>query len=112
IQCPADDGARALLASLREAQQRQPRLRVAARGTGPLVGRLGRTEIPAEAMQLSLLIMRGAHGRPLDRPTQPKARLTCLLQGVRPLPAKLQHLAAVDEALAAKRQKLGLGITP
>jgi hypothetical protein len=63
-------------------------------------------------MQLSLLIMRGAHSRPLDRPTQPKARLTCLLQGVRPLPAKLQHLAAVDEALAAKRQKLGLGITP
>ena len=109
----ATDGAgRRVSISLRQAQQRESRLRLDARPAGVAVGRLGRCEFAAQPMNLRLLIVRAAGRLALDVAHATLDRATRLLDGLRPGAAHLHDLRAVDEAVSREHAELRMSVAP
>ena len=95
--------------SLRQPQEREAGLRVAAGPGRPSVGRLRSLVLAAEPVQLAALVPRVAHRR---RPVEPEARGLRGGGRLRPRTSHPQHLGAVDQALAAVRDQVGVGVAP
>ena len=75
----------------------------------PSVGRLGGLVLAAEPVQLAALVPRVAHRR---RPVEPGARGLRRGGRLRPRTPHPQHLGAVDQALAAVGDEVGVGVAP
>ena len=84
-------------APLRQPQLREPRLRLPAGGARGAVGLFGAVELALEPKELGLAIEGEARCRVVGLDEAP-AGSTRLLERVRPRPAVLQDLGAVDEA--------------
>ena len=99
-------------ASLREAQQREPRLRLVTFTVGQLVGSFCGFELTAQAMDLSLLIERGGCGAPATSLRAALAGTPRLRSSVRPCTQHLQDLRAMHHAHAREREHLMLLLAP
>ncbi len=113
IQRGADRGRRDIDLTLREPQLRKTRLRLPSRLEGLPVAVLGLRELPAQPVQLGLLVAGHAdHHRRAGGITKPVAGLPHFVHGIGPRAVELHELGAMHQALTAERHQIRLGIAP
>ena len=94
--------------ALCQPEQRQAGLRQAAPGAGLAVAGLCRLERPAQPVELGQLVDRLPDGRLGWRPQQPVPGALSLVGRLAPCAVETHQLGAIDEAVAAKRDQVGL----
>src|SRR5688500_4597535 len=98
--------------TLREAHQRQARLRVSSTPARFAIRLLGGSVIPTKALQLRLLIEGRGNGTVLRTTEKMVARVARDRDRIRPVAVQLHDLGATHETLARVRNQIRLRLTP
>ena len=112
-QRPADRGRRRRRPALREPQQGEAGLRLAPVPARLAVGRLGRGELAAQAVDLALPVAAPRRRPPGSRPARqrsPARRASSSASGH--APCELHDLGAVDQAAPGEGDQVGLALAP
>ena len=113
VQRGADRRRRGIDLTLSEPQLRKTRLRLPSRLEGLPVAVLGLRELPAQPVQLGLLVAGHAdHRRRAGGIGEPVAGLPHFVHGIRPSPVELHELGAMHQALTAEGHQVRLRAAP